>query len=469
VRSKPVQLLALVAGFSACGNGRAHVDGSTSDALADRMGDGLSDAAVDEPTDVGADANDSSDLAQSFRCIDPWPTAPPTTKVPSLVETPRVLWTIALPSGPIFPLMAALDDAVALTSGYSLLVLDSKGEFVTTVSKPQPTGAISSPLADATGIYFADSLAAYHVDRTGHELWRQPLGTNRATSEFAVPQPPVLDPRSRRLYVSALDGAIWTFAADDGRVISTRPLPGGRIPRVIQMGLSGVLFVDRTGLSTAGAGVPAIGTFSPDDGLWKGELDDGMGWHPENAIAGVDIGIVAFGYLGPTGEERQTVVLDPCGKLRWRVPGNFSWPVAISFADDLIVQDREPTDSGGHTQTIRRFSSAGALVAGPVPTDFLYWPLVGADDALIAVACMGAQTAVVAFDAMLKPLWTVPLSASGCPAATVLGPTGILYVAWAGSSPRVIAVQTTSPGPAPVGWGRYFGGNAGGTFWLPGN
>lgn len=383
-----------------------------------------------------------------------------------MVVTPRVLWTTSVPGGPIFPLMAALDDGVALTSGDSLLVLDSEGAITATVSKPQPTGAISSPLADSTGVYFADSEATYHVDRAGHELWRQPLGTNVVASEFVAPPPPVLDPRSRRLYVSALDGAIWTFAADDGRVISTRPLLGGRIPRVIQMGVSNVLFVDRTGLSTSGA---AIGAFSPDDGLWKGELDDGMGWRPENAIAGVDIGIVAFGYLGPTGEERQTVVLDHCGKLRWRVPGNFSWPIAISFADDLIVQDREPSGSGGHTQTIRRFSRDGALLAGPLATDLLYWPLVGADDVLIAVACKGAQTAVVALDTTLMTLWTVPLDASGCPAATALGPTGILYVAWSDSSPRVVGVQTTSPGPATVSWGRYFGGNSAGTFWLPGN
>jgi hypothetical protein len=82
---------------------------------------------------------------------------------------------------------------------------------------------------------------------------------------------------------------------------------------------------------------------------------------------------------------------------------------------------------------------------------------------------MGAQTAVVAFDATLKLLWTVPLSANECPSATVLDSTGILYVAWSGSSARVVGVQTTSPGLAPVSWGRYFGGNARGTFWLPGN
>jgi outer membrane protein assembly factor BamB len=265
--------------------------------------------------------------------------------------------------------MAALDNGVALTSGDSLLVLDSKGTIATTVSKPQPTGAISSPLADSTGIFFADSQSTYHVDRAGHELWRQMLGANLAASEFAAPAPPVLDPQSGRLYVSGLDGALWTFAASDGHVISRRPLPGGRVPRVIQMGLSGLLFVDRTGLSAAGPSVPAIGPFSPDDSLWKGELDDGMGWRPENAIAGGDIGIVAYGYRGSTGEERQTVVLDHCGKLRWRVPGDFSWPVAISFADDLITQDREPSGSGGHTQTIRRFSKDGALLAGPVSTD----------------------------------------------------------------------------------------------------
>jgi hypothetical protein len=228
--------------------------------------------------------------------------------------------------------------------------------------------------------------------------------------------------------------------------------------------LADVLFLDRTGLATAGAGVRALGTFSPSTGMWRGEISDGMGWFPPNAFGGWSIGIVAYGYRNTSTESSETIVLDPCGKLRWRVPGTFSWPLAIGFDDDLFVRDRVPS-TGTYAHSIRRFARDGQLLAGPVDTRHPTWAFIGADRSLVLVTCdLPTTSEVVALDMSLNKLWSVPLG--GCASSAVLDEMGKLFVVRQGNPPSLLSIQTTSPGQAAVSWGRNGGRDSHATHWL---
>ena len=127
--------------------------------------------------------------------------------------------------------MAITGSGVALSIGYSLLIYDGDGNLVAQVTKPQPTGYISSPVAAADGsVFFADASNAYRVDRTGRPIWQTPLGGNATGQEFGAPQAPALDPAGR-LHVSALDGKLWTFRGEDGQVLASAGLASeGRAP-----------------------------------------------------------------------------------------------------------------------------------------------------------------------------------------------------------------------------------------------
>jgi hypothetical protein len=365
---------------------------------------------------------------------------------------------------------SALPDAIATGSNFAFsagntiyLIEGATGTVKKSIVKQTPT---SSPIVDAAGnIYFSSREAAFCVDSAGNEKWSSLFNASQAVDEFSASPTPVLSPAGK-VYFSAFDGNIWELDAKDGKASSSSSVGlNGHTPRGIQMGVSDRLFVKMTGIG----GPPAtrsIGAFDPKKGLWTGRIEDGEGWFPENVLGGFDIGIVAYGYHDTQAETRETIVLDRCGNLSWRVPGAYAWPVVITFDDDLIVQDRVPGGSSGYTQKLRRFSKDGKLKAESAPTDFLRWPLVGADDTLIGVSCDGPTPTVVALNSALRPAWSLPLENGGCPDAVVLDGDGQYLVVWHDDRVRMTLVQTPVPGPADVSWSRYFGRNATGNGWL---
>jgi hypothetical protein len=361
--------------------------------------------------------------------------------------------------------MATTGTGVAFASGYTLIVLDGGGNTVASVAKPQMTGYISSPIADANGdLYFVDSSAAYRVDNTGKQIWRTPLGPNLVGTESVTLDGPVMDPGGR-LYVSGLDYNLWVIRSSDGQVVSMSPLGGQR--RSLAMGVADVLFMDRSG-QTAGGTPASLGLFMPAAGVWAGEVTIGPGRSVPGAIAGFDIGLVAYGWVDTSAEVSDTVVFDSCGRTRWHVPGNYSWPLAISFGDDLIVRDKTPAGGGTYAYAVRRFTRDGVLAAGPVSkTICAAVAEVGSDDTLHFVVQDASGTSVIALDSSLNDIWSVPLGHVGCPTAAVLNSDGKLFIASdQGTQPTLFAVQTTSPGPAPVSWSRTIARDNAGTSWL---
>jgi hypothetical protein len=404
-----------------------------------------------------------------FSCIESWPARPAgLQKIAPLSISPGTLWTKDLPSkGP--PLswpMAATGSGVAFSFVDTLLIYDGDGNLVRSVQKPQSQGSkISSPVAGPDGsLYFADRSYAYHVDRTGQPIWQKPLGADQTGGRAAAPQWPLLDPAGR-LYVSALDGMLWVFRGEDGEVLSSLSIGTwqnqARLPFV---GIGDVIALDRSGIAAAGPGVAATGFLSTKTGTWLGEVTVADRVNPPSVYAGYDIGVVATANLAAGGTE--TDVFDKCGSFRWRVPGNYSVPLVITFDDDLIILDREPTGGGTNKFALRRFSRDGALLAGPVPVadEFCGRAFVGADDTFYYTGGASDGYRLRAFDSSLHEIWVIPFP--HCPDAAVLSAGGKIFTARGGDG-KLVAVQTTSPGAAPVSWPEaYQGRDARATLWL---
>jgi len=92
---------------------------------------------------------------------------------------------------------------------------------------------------------------------------------------------------------------------------------------------------------------------------------------------------------------------------------------------------------------------------------------LGADDVLYF--CDTAGTGFVGLDASLAVTVQIPLASVRCSGGqVVLNQGGVLFFSCTDTSHRagICAVQTASPGPAPVSWPRQYGHDGRSTFWL---
>jgi len=391
--------------------------------------------------------------APLFPCIGGWPSRPAGgQKAAPLSVQPQTLWTVDLPvkGTTVTALMAATGSGVAFSFANILFIYDGQGNRVASVtgSSSGQNAAVSTPVTGVDGsVYFADSVFAYRLDGGGQTVWKTTIGGGGSQPAGGVP---LLDGNGR-LYFAAADGGVRVLRAADGMLLSTFSLGG--TPRYIYAGVGDVLFMDRERFSTTGSGKVSEGVFSTVQGTWVGEITVGPGRYPPSSFVGYDIGVVTTAYLDTDAETTEVDIHDSCGRFRWRVPGDHAIPLAITFDDDLIVMDRAPTGGGQHSFALRRFSRDGALVAGPVsvPDTFCGRAFVGADDTFYYTGGASDGYRLRAFDSSLKPLWTVPFPY--CSDAAVLNSDGKIFTA-NGTGGKLAAVQTPSPGPAPVSWSQ---------------
>jgi hypothetical protein len=427
---------------------------------------GPTDAGPQTPTDGGADA------AQFLSCIEAWPVhASP--RVASLAATPRLLWNSAVPirgrgGGGTW---AATGQGVALSVSEGYVVLAGDGS----VAASGATAAgdpVSGPAAGPDGsLYFADLANVFRIDPAGSRVWQTSLGTGAAgPNEFVSPGVPLLD-AAGHVVVSGLDGALDVVNREDGSVAASWP-SGSSGPKPVQAGVSDVAFTQ----TRDPAHPNAVTAFSLTAGAPIGALSVGSPQFPTSvALLGFQIGIVATAYLDLTAETTQTVVFDPCGRPRWTVPGGYSFPLLLGFDDDLIVQDLVPAGGGQYQGALRRFSKDGVLLAGPVafPGPRVTGAALGADG-VISLVWGNGKSLVGVDSASLATVWSVPLD--GTIGLEVLNQDGILFascgldISSAGGSLtttlHVCAIQTPSPGPADVSWGRTAGRDERSTLWL---
>lgn len=413
--------------------------------------------------------------APLFPCIEGWPTRPAGAKkaVPLDVQ-PQTLWTLALPpSGDIIGGIAATGNGAAVSHGYSLSIADGSGSLVTTLAKPDPSrelgGRLSGPVAGPDGsVYFADASNAYGIDPTGKTIWHTRLGPGQlGQSANAAPSPPILDPAGR-LYLSALDGKLWSFKSADGEVLWSLDVGFWQgAPRWLDSAVRNVLTVSG-GTAVSGVAAGGEGLLSVETRTWFGSVVMGEPAAPPRLVPGYDVGFVVSAVIDVGSETLDTFIVDTCGNFRWRVPGDHAVLLAITFDDDLIVMDRTPLGGGRRSFALRRFSKDGVLVAGPVSVSdqFCGSSFVGADDTFYYVGYTPSGPSegyrLRAFDSSLREKWVSPFPF--CPNAAVLNADGKILAA-RGTDSKLVAVQTTSPGPGAVSWAQNRR-NARATAWL---
>jgi outer membrane protein assembly factor BamB len=424
----------------------AQADGEAADLLP-RIDGELRDLPAGDGLDVqvrdGPDVPDASS-AWFQTCVDGWPVSSTAIlEVPS-ATSPKKLWTLALPGNlPIHAPIVATASLVALSEWAHIHLIDTAGAEIRSFQTISELA--SAPLADAAGnVYWSDATTAFSADSSGTLRWQAGLGAFSSTGEFLTPGPLLLDPKGV-VYAVGLGGQLLKLSATDGSILENVSLPNSM--NILAMGVGNAIFyID-----------PKVGLVKVSSGGFE-SVSDGAGWSPGwGAMGGSKIGLVAAGYRHDmAGTTAETVVLDTCGRLKWRLLG--SLPLAIGFGDDLIVMD------GQGPFELRRLSSAGGAVAGPISTDRPVVAIVGADDTLYVVTCSASAAKLDALNSTLHLQWTMALG-SGCPTSATLGPTGILYYATQGLPGELAAIQTTSPGPGQVSWSR-LSRDTGGTSWL---
>jgi outer membrane protein assembly factor BamB len=309
----------------------------------------------------------------------------------------------------------------------------------------------SPPLADRDGnIYWSDAGNVFSIDAAMKERWTTSLGSFHAMGEFLSPGPMLLDGMGN-LYAVGLGSRLLALDTNTGAIIDSVGLDSEM--NLLSVGTTGAIFYH-----------DALGRLRLASLTSKlvERVEDPTGWSPGwGILGGGDIGLVTAGYVNPQLGTSRTVVLDECGRLRWTVPQSFSLPIAITYDGDLIVQDGQ----GNGTRDLRRFDADGHLLAGPVSLDRPVATSVGADDVLHVITCRSDHAKLVALGPDLQEKNAVDLGAGGCPAAAVLGPSGILYYVREGTPGELSAIQTTSPGPGRVSWSQP-GGNASATAWI---
>jgi hypothetical protein len=445
--------------------GTDQIDARENDRPAGDIADVAEDRAEGVAQDVANDLTPGHEPGRLFdNCLAGWPNSPATAPlpVPSLDIEARVLWSKPLAtSGSVNRPILATSNGVAIAL-FADLYLATKEGVVTTAFHSAAPGVLAPPVADPAGnLYVADAGYIYSLDSTGAERWRRPVGANASQGEFAFPSYGLLA-EDGTLYWNMLDGGLWRVRSTDGSPrgpAAALGLRGGA--RYLIAGVGQTVFVgdDDGGLSLVNA----------ETGAWGPPVVDESGWRPLGIMGGSRIGLVAYGYVA--GDASETQVFDPCGRPRWKVPGSFSRPVAIGFDDQLVVRDRVPMGTG-FAESVRKFSADGALIAGPESTGSVAGGVLGADDVLYLLVCsrspstFDTKVTLEARDSSLKTKWMVDVPSSVCPAELALAPGGIVYTVANGSPSQLLAVQTKSPGPAPVAWSRRFGKDETGNMWI---
>ncbi|MCG5056166.1 MAG: hypothetical protein KA712_24715 [Myxococcales bacterium] len=168
---------------------------------------------------------------------------------------------------------------------------------------------------------------------------------------------------------------------------------------------------------------------------------------------------------------------DKCGNLRWSADeeGTFVLPVVTGLPDERIF-----AIEGSGTSTAERSLSMYSSTSGTrlASRGGLGTPVAaGADGTYYAFDCevrgstepRPEQPALIAFNSGLQEKWRLQLPVPKglgndypCPKwGVALDDDGMMYMAVEANSTHIIAVQTTSPGPAPTLWPLRFGDNAG--------
>jgi hypothetical protein len=358
--------------------------------------------------------------------------------------TPAILWRTTLGADfPDYPGVAVADDHVFASAGQGWFAFDRhSGTLVSSGVVPENMNFLpGSPALSADGtIYVQSDIALHAFSFDGKERWHQGL--------------PALGVSSEGVYA----GRTTPSVVGDTEVLAVSPLDA------VGLDANGVSLWHVNGFGAGrtvghwGLGVDQSSSYVLDlrTGAPAGRLRAGTG-HEVVGLLPVAGGLLGIDYDNSQG--LQMVLLDTCGAETWRT--RVSDARRCFDASDIVVgpdgttylvvsacRDQAPF------QEIVALDEAGSVTARIESTQF---PLAaGADGTIYAVDLdpTASDPQLVALSSDLHEQWRLPLGGSlryGTSGA--LTADGVLYVPMSGKmGSEIVALQTTSPGPALTTW-----------------
>ncbi len=391
-------------------------------------------------------------------CFAAWPPVDVGGVQPALAgATPGVIWTKKIASlvGGQAKQLVMSNDAVALTVGNSLVIVNKDSGEVTTFSS-SGSEIFGDVVVTTDGRFLLGGRNIYAVGGEGRTIWSVALsGRSPIGDEWS---------QCRLLYSNSWE--LLIAICNDGVMygVSTGGQPGvlWQTP----------LYVD--GMFDVYP-APSIGGVAL---AWFAERHEPAGNWVIDPLSGRRIGLEAstavLGLLSSRGFIMQSplALLDECGQSRWRGSQD-QLPMVLGLPDERVFV----TDG---MQLAMVSVVDGGRLAGPTATGT---PIAaGADGTFYAVTCdnrgLGGADAnvapdLVAYTGGLEEKWRVTLPVPAvlnkyyrCPRPGIaLDNNGVMYLAVEADGTYLIAVQTPSPGVAPTAWPLRFRGHNG-SLWL---
>jgi hypothetical protein len=380
----------------------------------------------------------------TLACLDAWPSPPsPAGSTQSLAVTPSILWQTSLGSSavPQSAGVALWNENVVASAGASWIALDRRtGKVLLNGRGDAPANYfLGAPAVDRQGVIYVQSNVTMDAfDPDGSRRWSVGLPGEGTTSE----------PLQGMFAPTILDDTFVVAGSRAGEVAFTVSADSAWTPPLgthIKIGHWGVGYDQTAGY-----------VIDLRTGKAAGRLrsDNGHDVIPLRALAGR--GIVAWDRDNSTA--LRLLLLDTCGKEVWSlsIPGmKVCTAGGVTGPGDVMYLNIGSCSGGEPSPSIIGVSPDGHIVSGPVPSSQLAW-LVGADGTLYVVDIRSstATSRLVALSPSLETLWTLEIDGSfNAGAHAIMSDDGILYAQVSQNQGNtVVAIQTTSPGPAESSW-----------------
>ncbi len=391
---------------------------------------------------------------------------------PPLDAQPGILWktTLVPPRAPpTWDGIAVTRDRVSVASADMAYILDRKGNQKS-VYLTDGFYFLGGVVADPQGNFYYTERQAFSLTGDGTERWKVALRAD-SNPRSGRPSPFLLSPEGV-LYSALVDGWVRAFEKDTGgRIWATdltdqparahmRTLAGYRDWLVVR-GRDGNFYV-----------------FDRRDGSVRATIVQPTEW--DNALGvSSDFGIFIGTGLSDRhiSTSRRLAVHGFDGVLRWAVSGHWeSRPVFVDLQGRLVVSEYAAKPPG--TPQLVRYSCDGQrLEVVPFPPGAAGRPIaiteviLGADGVAYAVTVIDVPLPsgvpytqeVVALSPDLRAVWRTTIETTQITRGAVLSDDGVLHVLFqhpdATQGQQIIAIQTTSPGPAKTSWPATRGDN----------
>ncbi len=454
--------LALAACSGRRGTGVAVDSGSPPDDVPAPPPDGDPDVPVGEPPDgpvpdgtsdprsaaePRGDPPAAGDLPQ-FEC------ARVTPAKPSLTVRPQLLWQVPLRKAPPADGIAVTRNCVSVAAGNSAFIYDLNGNVAwqyNTMSVQPVAGVVAD---DQGNFYYADG-EAFSMNCDGKLRWQVGLRSSRvgAPSEFVLSPDGILysmqaDNRLRA-FEKDTGKQLWETKVEEQGPVAVRPaVVAGYRDRIVVQGKEWGLRIFERKTGTLVATIPGDTSFYPfgasgDFGIFAGKSGyntTGTGYSSRLTVYGFD------------------------GTFRWAITSDrHSQPAFVDLQGRLVVSQAPEKPPG--IPTLVRYSCDGQrLDETPFPPDAdkrnisTSYFLLGADGvAYVTTYSLTAFTDrthdVIALDRDLRELWRMSFQTAEIARGAALSDDGVLYLALDHpTKPELVAIQTTSPGPAKTSW-----------------